>query len=122
VNARWPRPGVTTIWQWENGKAAPRTRFRGVLACAPPRLAPDGRIVIGLNRYLAPKKPVLAIFHAETNEVTWVPPTMFDVRKDDQLEAYGVAKTWIWVNTKSEIRRVDWDTVLALPRQLIRKP
>jgi len=31
-------------------------------------------------------------------------------------------KTWIWVNTESEIRRVDWNAILALPRDAVRKP
>ena len=89
-----------------------------------PRLTPDGRVLVGLNRYAAPKKPVLAVFHPETNEITYVPPEMLAVRKDDPLDAYGVtpssskgeAYLWGWVVQDDLLRRVPWSAILSAKR------
>ena len=104
-----------------------RCTKRASLAYVPgeaPRLTPDGCVLIGLNRYAKPKSPVLAVFHPATNELTYVPPAMLAVRKDDPLSAYGVtpassrgeAYLWAWVLQDDFARRVAWSAILSLPR------
>ena len=87
-----------------------------------PVAAPDGAIVLGVNRSGAPKKPVLAIFHPGTSELTLVPPNVLAFRTDDIADAYGVSRgkgkdgAFLWVLDDEEIRRVPWAAILALPR------
>jgi predicted DNA-binding WGR domain protein len=89
-----------------------------------PRLTPDGCVLIGLNRYGAPKKPVLAIFHPATNEITYVPPELLAVRKDDPVDGYGVtpssgkgeAYLWAWAVQDDLLRRVPWSAILSAKR------
>ncbi len=94
------------------------------MAGEPPRVTPDGRVLIGLNRSEDPKTPALVVFHPATNELTYVPPVILALRKDDPLDAYGVAPKssrgeaylWAWVLQDDELRRVPWSAILGLPR------
>ncbi|CAN5925019.1 hypothetical protein BH11MYX4_BH11MYX4_01470 [soil metagenome] len=106
--------------QAEKGKGVERARLHQPVS-GPPRTAPDGRVLIGLNRSGEPKKPVLAVFHPETNELTFASPQVLGFRKDDQVEAYGVSappkgEAFLWVLDDEEVRRVSWRSILALPR------
>lgn len=107
----------------EKGRCTEVARLLYVAGDAP-RLTPDGRVLIGLNRYAAPKKPVLAVFHPETSEITYVPPEMLAVRKDDPVDAYGVtpssskgeAYLWAWAVQDDLLRRVPWSAILGAKR------
>ncbi len=107
----------------EKGRCTERARLAHTPGEAP-RVTPDGRVLVGLNRYAKPKTPVLAVFHPESNELTYVPPVMLAVRKDDPLSAYGVtpasskgeAYFWAWVLQDDEARRIPWSAILDLPR------
>ena len=122
VHRRTSRKGPTTILrEARDGRCAPRARldFR---VWGQPVAAPNGAIVLGVNRSGAPKKPVLAIFHPATSELTLVPPNVLAFRTDDIADAYGVSRgkgkdgAFLWVLDDEEIRRVPWAAILALPR------
>ncbi len=87
----------------------------------PPRTTRDGRVLLGLNRYLKATSPVLAIFHPETSELTYVPKELLGFQKDDQIAAYGMGKDaargdFLWVLDDHQIRSIAWGVILALPR------
>jgi hypothetical protein len=115
--------GIATLRHVERGSCTERLRMKQVVA-NPPRTAFDGRVIFGLNRYANAKKPVLAVFHPETNELTLVPPHVLAVKKDDQLDAYGVTSSkkdgaFLWVLDDDVVRRIAWDAILALPRTTV---
>ncbi len=107
----------------EKGRCTERAKLAW-MAGEPPRVTPDGCVLIGLNRSEDPKTPALVVFHPATNELTYVPPVMLALRKDDPLDAYGVvmkssrgeAYLWAWVLQDDELRKVPWSAILGLPR------
>jgi hypothetical protein len=114
------RADIATLREARDGVCRERIRFRQVVD-GPPRTTMDGRVIFGLNRYGSAKTPVLGVFHPETDELTWVPPTVLGFRKDDQVEAYGVApnkgEPYLWVLDDYTVRRIAWNYILSLPRR-----
>jgi len=82
---------------------------------------PNGTMIIGCNRYMDPKAPVLVVFHPERAEWTEVPPSVLGVRKDDALDAYGFGKAkdgiHLWALDRERLIRVPWSLILSLPRK-----
>lgn len=105
-----------------DGKCVSRARldFR---VWGQPVAAPDGAIVFGVNRSVAPKSPVVAVFHPTTSELTVVPPNLLAFRNDDIVDGYGVGRgkgrdgAFLWVLDDEEFRRLPWSAILALPRK-----
>lgn len=119
VHARRGKPGAV-IRHATGGASTVRARIHQRVHL-PPCRAPDGRLVMGLNRYGKPKSAALAIFHPDTEEVTMVPAHVLGFTRDDQPDAYGVSapargEPFLWVLDDEQLRRVAWAGLLALPR------
>lgn len=107
----------------EKGRCTLRAKLKHCPG-GPARGAPDGSVLVGLNRSGEAKAPALAVFHPGTNELTYVPSAMLAIRRDDDADAYGVAPKsakapaylWAWSVQDDTLRRVQWDAILNLPR------
>ncbi len=113
--------GTTTLRHATKGKCEDCARFDHEPLLGPLVAASDGRVLFAQNRSGEPKTPPLVVFHPESNEITMVPPALLGLRKDDQVEVYGVStpakgEPFLWVFSDYELRRVAWAAVLALPR------